>query len=129
MAFRKQISQKPVPTVRELVTKYGDEWFLFAASHPVSSPVWQGDMRRVDYLDYRTMKLCEEGRRDRIDSYDVRYAEEAGRPISFEFHSTPQLWSAIFKDEYDGAPDSRSTMGFGKTKFEAVADLLEKDAE
>lgn len=42
-----------------------------------------------------------------------------------EWHSTPQLWSAVF-DGYDGAPDSKHPMGFGKTKEEAADDLIEK---
>ena len=53
-----------------------------------------------------------------------------GRPISLEFHGTPQLWCAVFKDEYDGAPDAGfQPMGFGKTKEEAVADLIERDQD
>jgi hypothetical protein len=127
-SFRKQLPPKPVPTVREMVTKYGDEWYLFCASHPISRAVWSGDKKRGDYYDAGIMIRCEEGKRDRIDPVDVLLAEDEGRPISFEWHSTPQLWSAIFKDEYDGAPDSRSPMGFGKTKAEAIADLLDKDA-
>lgn len=52
-----------------------------------------------------------------------------GRPIGVDFASTPQLYVAIFEQEYDGAPDSNSPMGFGKTEDEAVADLIEKDEE
>jgi hypothetical protein len=44
--------------------------------------------------------------------------------IITDWHSTPQLWVATF-DNYDGAPDSKHPQGFGKTKAEAVADLLE----
>ena len=39
------------------------------------------------------------------------------------------FWVAIFSDEYDGAPDSHSPVGLGKTQDEAVADLIEKDGE
>lgn len=49
------------------------------------------------------------------------------RPISVEFHSTPQLYIAYFRDEYDGAPDSHHPMGFGKTEAEAIADLRSRD--
>lgn len=44
------------------------------------------------------------------------------RPISTSFNV---YWSAYFTDEYDGAPDSHSLIGHGKTEAEAVADLLE----
>lgn len=55
--------------------------------------------------------------------------EHQGRPISVEFHSTPQLYSAVFSQEYDGAPDSHCPMGFGKDPAHAVADLIEQDEE
>jgi hypothetical protein len=51
--------------------------------------------------------------------------------IEYSWQSTPQLWMATF-DNYDGAPDSkppRSLIGFGKTKEEAAADLVEKADE
>ena len=50
-----------------------------------------------------------------------------GRPISVDFHSTPQVYSAIFSQEYDGATDSRHAMGFGRTEEEAIANLIEHD--
>lgn len=53
-----------------------------------------------------------------------------GRPISVNWQSTPQLWQAIFSNEYDGAPDSGfQPIGYGKTKDEAVFDLIDQDAE
>lgn len=76
MAFRKQLPAKPVPTVREMVTKYGDDWYLYSVSHAISSPVWSGDRRRGDYSDAWVMKRCETGERDRIDPWDVRDAGE-----------------------------------------------------
>jgi len=33
-------------------------------------------------------------------------------------------WTAIF-DDYDGAPDAHSPIGYGETKEEAIADLLD----
>jgi hypothetical protein len=56
-----------------------------------------------------------------------RTPSERGRPISVELQSALALYSAIFKDEYDGAPDSKHQMGFGKTKEAAIADLIEQD--
>jgi hypothetical protein len=50
-----------------------------------------------------------------------------GRPISVQWESTPAIYSAIFSDEYDGAPDSRNPVGYGKTEEEAVANLIEND--
>ena len=35
-------------------------------------------------------------------------------------------WQAIDADSYDGAPDSRDVVGYGKTEQEAIEDLLEK---
>ncbi len=75
MAFRKQLPQKPVPTVREMVTKYGDEWYLFCASHPISKAVWMGDMKHGDYHDPLIMRQCEKGERDRVDDWDARCGE------------------------------------------------------
>lgn len=72
MSFRKQLPQKPVPTVREMVTKHGDEWYLYCASHPISSPVWKGDMRRGDYHDPILMNQFEKGQRDRVDDWDAK---------------------------------------------------------
>ena len=52
------------------------------------------------------------------------------RPIAVTWESTPALYSAIFSNEYDGAPDAGfQPMGFGKTEAEAVADLIEQDAD
>lgn len=48
------------------------------------------------------------------------------RPISTFFNV---YWTAIFENEYDGAPDSRSLIGWGKTEQAAIDDLLEQDAE
>jgi hypothetical protein len=47
-----------------------------------------------------------------------------GHTIITHWQSTPQLWMATFEN-YDGAPDSKHPQGFGKTKAEAVADLIE----
>lgn len=52
-----------------------------------------------------------------------------GRPIRVSWESTPALYSAIFENEYDGAPDSNCPMGFGREMSDAVADLIEQDAE
>jgi hypothetical protein len=52
-----------------------------------------------------------------------------GRPITVDFCSTPGLYAAIFKNEYDGAEDSRSPIGWGRTEDEAVADLIEQAEE
>jgi hypothetical protein len=48
--------------------------------------------------------------------------------INYSWQSTPQLWMAVF-DNYDGAIDSKHPVGFGRTKEEAAADLIEKEAE
>jgi hypothetical protein len=50
-----------------------------------------------------------------------------GRPIRVEWESTPALYSAVFDQEYDGAPDSHSPRGFGRTEDAAVADLIDQE--
>lgn len=72
MAFRKEIKKDPPPTVRELVRKYGDDWYLYCATGPISSAVWQGDKRHGDYSDPWVMRRCEKGERDRVDNWDLR---------------------------------------------------------
>ena len=61
-------------------------------------------------------------------SYGIRCSHQ-GRPIRVEYHSTPQLYVAVFDQEYDGAPDSHHTMGYGARDIDAVADLIDKDEE
>lgn len=46
--------------------------------------------------------------------------------IEYHWQSTPQLWMAI-REGYDGAIDSKYPQGFGRTKEEAAADLIEKE--
>lgn len=47
-------------------------------------------------------------------------------PIEYEWHSTPGFWAA-YRKSYDGAPDSRHAVGFGKTKEQAKARLIEAE--
>lgn len=47
-------------------------------------------------------------------------------PIEYSWHSTPALWCAT-RRSYDGAPDSHCPIGFGKTKEEAAAELVEME--
>lgn len=46
--------------------------------------------------------------------------------FEYQWHSTPQLWSAV-RPGYDGAPDSGCKQGFGKTPMEAEANLIEQE--
>ena len=57
---------------------------------------------------------------------DIGVSEFKKDAFEYEFHSTPQLWSAV-RPGYDGAPDSGCKMGFGKTPMEAEADLIEQE--
>jgi hypothetical protein len=54
-----------------------------------------------------------------------------GRPISVDFHSTPQLYAAIFTNEYCGCEECRGKqpIGFGRTEDAAVAALIEQEQE
>jgi hypothetical protein len=48
--------------------------------------------------------------------------------IRTEMYMTPwgQEWHAVDDDTYDGAEDSRSPMGWGKTEKQAIEDLKEQ---
>jgi hypothetical protein len=46
--------------------------------------------------------------------------------IEYSWHSTPALWCAT-RRSYDGAPDAHCPIGFGKTKEEAAAELIEME--
>lgn len=48
--------------------------------------------------------------------------------INYEWHSTPQLWVAV-RDGYCGCNDcaGKVPMGFGKTKEDAAANLIEQE--
>lgn len=46
--------------------------------------------------------------------------------VEYEWHSTPQLWSAV-RPGYDGAPDSGCLIGFGRTQEAAATDLREQE--
>ena len=50
--------------------------------------------------------------------------------IEYSWESTPQLWMAT-RDSYCGCQDcaGKVPMGFGKTREEALVDLLEREAE
>lgn len=49
--------------------------------------------------------------------------------IELSFNDTPQEWQALRPNQYDGAPDSHSPIGRGKTPIAALADLLEQEME
>jgi hypothetical protein len=51
--------------------------------------------------------------------------EYQGRPISVHLDTTPMLYVATFRNEYDGS----GPMGFGKTEAEAIAHLIEQEEE
>lgn len=127
MSFRKQLPQKPEPTVREMVTKYGDKWYLFCASHAISSPVWQGDMRRGDYYDPLRMRRCEKGEIDRVDDWDLRAANDSP-PVQVDFVNPPipdrSCDYAAYRDPEPGQP-----VGRGRTPFAAINDLIEQESE
>jgi hypothetical protein len=71
----------------------------------------------------------------RADSYTAQTATERkehsyqGRPIEVIFHTTPMLYLAYFRNEYDGATDSRNPVGYGNTEEEAVVDLIQADSD
>lgn len=127
MAFRKQLPQLPAPTVREMVTKHGDQWYLFCASHPISNAVWMGDMRSGERHEYTLMNMFETGKRDRIDPWDVRETYDR-LPVHVEhvFPPIPERCCdyAAYRD-----PDPGNLVGRGSTPFEAINDLIEQESE
>jgi hypothetical protein len=127
MAFRKQLPKPPQPTVREMVTKYGDQWYLFCASHPISSGVWQGDHNSGEHHAAIVMRQFEKGERDRVDEWDLRDASDRP-PVQVE-HVYPPIperqWDyAAYRDPEPGHP-----VGRGRTPFEAINDLIEQESE
>ena len=48
--------------------------------------------------------------------------------ISTQMYRTPwgEEWHAVDDDTYDGAEDSRSPMGWGRTEKQAIEDLKDK---
>jgi hypothetical protein len=59
---------------------------------------------------------------------DSRNATKRPDACEYEWHSTPQLWSAV-RPGYDGAPDANCPIGYGKTPMEAEADLIQQEIE
>lgn len=127
MAFRKQVPQTPAPTVREMVSKYGDDWHLFSASHPISQAVWKGDMRRGDYYDQLIMNQCEKGERDRVDEWDLRSAND--RPSVRVTCVYPPIPDRSFDYAAYRDPEPGHPVGRGPTPFAAINDLIEQESE
>lgn len=125
MAFRKQLPKEPTPTVRDMVTKYGDNWHLFSACHPISSGVWYGDKRRGDYFDPILMRQWEKGERDRVDEWDLRTAED--RPPVHVEHVFPPIPERCC--DYAAYRDPEGKVGRGATPFLAINDLIEQESE
>lgn len=63
-----------------------------------------------------------------LDTADVRF-DHQGRTVLTYWQSTPRLYAAIFEDEYCGCGDCAGLMGFGRTRSEAIAELVERDEE
>lgn len=111
-----------------MVTKYGDEWYLFSASHPISSAVWKGDRLSGESLEAIRMRQFEKGERDRIDPWDVREDCDARPPIQVD-HVYPPIPDrscdyAAYRDPEPGHP-----VGRGRTAFAAINDLIEQESE
>lgn len=66
--YLKQQPLKPVPTVRELVAKWGDDWALMG-----SAPHWSSVLqdKGPDYMDGFRMRQYERGQKSRIRREDV----------------------------------------------------------
>lgn len=101
------------------------------ARNDVSQKSWNGDttdLRVVpEYiLKYIAPMACGEPERAELVRH---YKERMGmtdEPIEYSWHSTPALWCAV-RRSYDGAPDAHCPIGFGRTKEEAAADLIEME--
>ena len=127
MSFRKEMKKSTPRTVREMVTQYGDEWYLYCASQPISNAVWNGDMMHGDRHDAQIMRQCEKGERDRVDDWDLRAAEDRS-PVQVDFVFPPipeRCWDyAAYRD-----PDPGNPVGRGPTPFDAINHLIEKESE
>lgn len=126
MAFRKESPQRPKPTVREMVEKYGDKWYLFCATHPISSAVFSGDMMTYgDRHEATIMSLCEKGQRDRVDDWDAMDRHELP-PVQVDFVYPPIPERCC---DYAAYRDPEGKVGRGATPFIAINDLIEQESE
>lgn len=127
MSFRKSIPQPESKTVREMVAQYGDDWYLYCASQPISHAVWMGDKMHGDRYDAQIMKQCEKGERDRVDDWDMRRADERD-PVHVE-HVFPPIPERCWDYRAYRDPDPGNPVGYGGTPFLAINDLIEQESE
>lgn len=134
-AFVKKVSQqqpKPLSFV-QAVKAGGDHW-----KSELHRTKWAGWLETwtPDQHDAYRMDACERGLSDRawIGAAFLTPFEGVTPAIVTEFVYPPipersMDWSAV-REDYDGAPDSHPSqrrIGHGRTKFEAIADLLEQE--
>lgn len=101
----------------EAVTKYGDAWSLAIPLFEVG-----GEDRTQDSREFHRICSMERGRLARVDvpALDL----DAYPPMEVGEHG---YGYCAHRHDYDGAPDSHHPLGIGRTKFEAIADLLEQE--
>jgi hypothetical protein len=92
------------------------------------------DEGRMEAMGYGDMKCSSCGHveySESQESFDARmgieYTDKEEPLIEYSWQSTPALWAAM-REGYDGAPDSGYKIGYGKTKEEAAAALIEAEA-
>lgn len=108
----------------EAVTRYGDNWTLHQ-SIPLATQT--AEVTR-DFREAIRMRLMEEGNMPRV--LDV--ADPSDSDICTDYWPKPiptnrHDWTA-YRAGYDGAPDAgwpSNCIGTGRTKYEAIAELLE----
>lgn len=117
--------REPVSFVKA-VTECGDNWTL-------GLPLWAKvtthiglEERTSDWSEATSMRLMEQGHVSRVG-----HIHETGSAIvtSFDYPPIPERcfdWSAV-REDYCGCGECRHPTGHGRTKFEAIADLLEQE--
>lgn len=109
----------------DLVTRYQDDWVYHV---PMNHYRIGGEMMlREHMMEAHHMRQMEKGKQSRVEY--VPPFDDVGIDLEYVYPPIPDRsmdWRAT-REDYDGAPDSRGHVGYGRTKYEAIVDLLEQE--
>lgn len=113
-AFRKKV---PPPSFVAAVTKHGDQWIL-----GVPFCCWPTE-KTFDWKEALRVVGMERGLIPRVSALEMLDLNTLP-PVDIHEHG---FGYCAVREGYDGAPDSHCPIGIGRTKAEAVADLVEQE--
>lgn len=102
------------------VTEFGDSW---RCRMPTDLLLKATDDLTFDRREAAGMKLLEEGVLSRIGPPAYVHAYP---PMIVDEHG---YGYCAVREGYDGAPDSNCPIGVGRTRFQAIADLLDAEEQ